>query len=78
MPTAPAPFKEIANTFAAKIKSGELKPGDKLPSTRQIAEMYGVSMNTVYRAMSLLHDRELITGQPGRGTYVADPRPAGE
>lgn len=71
MPTAPAPFREIANAFTAKIKSGELKPGDKLPSTRQIADQYGVSMNTAYRAMSLLHDRELIIGQPGRGTYVA-------
>ncbi|MGX4658422.1 winged helix-turn-helix domain-containing protein [Micromonospora sp. SCSIO 07396] len=73
MPTAPAPFKVIANDFAAKIKSGELNPGDKLPSTREIADQYGVSMNTAYRAMSLLHDRELITGQPGRGTYVAEP-----
>jgi GntR family transcriptional regulator len=72
MPTAPAPFREIANAFAAKIKSGELKPGEKLPSTREIADMYGVSMNTAYRAMSLLHDRDLIIGQPGRGTYVAD------
>ncbi|MFG3699905.1 GntR family transcriptional regulator [Micromonospora sp. NPDC047620] len=62
----------IANDFAAKIKSGELKPGAKLPSTRQIADQYGVSMNTAYRAMSLLHDRELIIGQPGRGTYVAE------
>lgn len=32
-------------------------------------------MNTASRALSLLHDRELITGQPGRGTYVAE-RPA--
>ncbi|MEU4639320.1 winged helix-turn-helix domain-containing protein [Micromonospora sp. NPDC047465] len=72
MPTAPAPYKVIANDFAAKIKSGELKPGDKLPSTRQIADQYGVAMNTAYRAMSLLHDRELIIGQPGRGTYVAE------
>ncbi|MDG4794106.1 winged helix-turn-helix domain-containing protein [Micromonospora sp. WMMD1082] len=72
MPTAPAPYKVIANDFAAKIKSGELKPGDKLPSTSQIADMYNVSVNTAYRAMSLLHDRELITGQPGRGTFVAD------
>ena len=72
MPTAPAPYKVIANDFTAKIKSGELKPGDKLPSTSQIADMYRVSVNTAYRAMSLLHDRELITGQPGRGTFVAE------
>nr|WP_076467314.1 winged helix-turn-helix domain-containing protein [Micromonospora avicenniae] len=72
MPTAEAPYRRIANEIAAKIKSGELKPGDKLPSTRELAEAYDVHMNTVSRALSLLHDRELITGQPGRGTYVAD------
>lgn len=72
MPTAEAPYRRIANEIAAKIKSGELRPGDKLPSTRELAESYAVHMNTASRALSLLHDRELITGQPGRGTYVAE------
>ncbi|MGK5742960.1 GntR family transcriptional regulator [Micromonospora sp. URMC 103] len=75
MPTAEAPYRRIANDITAKIKSGELKPGEKLPSTRELAEAYEVHMNTASRALSLLHDRELITGHPGRGTYVAD-RPA--
>nr|WP_223201305.1 winged helix-turn-helix domain-containing protein [Micromonospora sp. M42] len=65
MPTAEAPYRQIANELAAKIKSGELKPGDKLPSTRELAEAYGVHMNTASRALSLLHDRELITRRPG-------------
>jgi GntR family transcriptional regulator len=72
MPTAEAPFRTIANEITAKIKSGELAPGDKLPSTAQLAEQYSVSKGTVHRALSLLHDRDLILGQPGRGTYVAD------
>ncbi|MEU5723327.1 GntR family transcriptional regulator [Micromonospora sp. NPDC047738] len=37
-----------------------------------LAEAYGVHMNTASRALSLLHDRELIIGHPGRGTYVAE------
>ncbi|MBQ1072162.1 winged helix-turn-helix transcriptional regulator [Micromonospora sp. C31] len=72
MPTAEAPYRQIANDITAKIKSGELKPGDKLPSTRELAATYQVHMNTASRALSLLHDRELITGHPGRGTYVAE------
>ncbi|MFI6758760.1 winged helix-turn-helix domain-containing protein [Micromonospora sp. NPDC050417] len=72
MPTAEAPFRLIANEITAKIKSGELAPGDKLPSTSQLADQYNVSPGTVHRALSLLHDRDLIIGQPGRGTYVAD------
>nr|WP_091609184.1 GntR family transcriptional regulator [Micromonospora mirobrigensis] len=71
MPTAQPEFRRIVNDIA-DIKSGELKPGDKLPSTSQLAEMYGVSNNTAYRALAILHDRELIIGQQGRGTYVAD------
>lgn len=34
MPTAEPPYRRIANDLAAKIRSGELQPGDKLPSTR--------------------------------------------
>lgn len=70
--TAEPSFRRIVNEIAEKIKNGELVPGDKLPSTSKLADQYGVSTGTVYRALSLLHDRELIIGQPGRGTYVAD------
>lgn len=72
MSTAEAIYKRIANDYAEKIGSGVLSPGAKLPSTRRIAEDYGVSMGVAYRALSLLHDRKLIVGQPGRGTYVID------
>lgn len=68
----PSP-KALPNQPEPDTEQPELKPGDKLPSTREIAESYGVHMNTASRAMSLLHDRDLIIGQPGRGTYVADP-----
>ncbi|MBT8226183.1 MAG: winged helix-turn-helix transcriptional regulator [Dactylosporangium sp.] len=71
MSTAPAPYRHIANDFTDKIKSGELPPGAKLPSTREIADIYGVSMVTVSRAVSLLHDRDLVIGHPGRGVFVA-------
>ncbi|TDB72035.1 GntR family transcriptional regulator [Micromonospora sp. KC721] len=73
MPTAQPSFRRIVDDIAGKIKNGELKPGDKLPSTSQLADMYGVSNNTAYRALVILHDRELIIGQQGRGTYVAEP-----
>jgi DNA-binding GntR family transcriptional regulator len=72
MPTAQPSFRLIVNEITDKIKSGELAPGAKLPSTRELADMYNVSTGTVYRALSLLHDRDLIIGQPGRGVYVAD------
>lgn len=73
MPTAQPSFRRIVDEITTKIKSGELTPGTKLPSTSQLAVMYDVSTGTVYRALSLLHDRGLIIGQQGRGTYVAGP-----
>ncbi|WP_326551147.1 GntR family transcriptional regulator [Micromonospora sp. NBC_01813] len=76
MPTAKPSFRQIVDDIVAKIESGELAPGDKLPSTSKLADEYDVSTGTVYRALSLLHDRNLIIGQQGRGTYVAD-RPPG-
>ncbi|WDZ85445.1 winged helix-turn-helix domain-containing protein [Micromonospora cathayae] len=75
MTTAPASFRLIVDEIAEKIRTGELKPGEKLPSTSQLATKYGVSNNTVYRALAILHDRDLIIGQQGRGTYVAEPPP---
>ncbi|MFI0792560.1 GntR family transcriptional regulator [Micromonospora rubida] len=72
MPTARPAFRRIVDESADKIRTGELKPGDKLPSTSELAKIHDVSTGTVYRALSLLHDRNLIIGQSGRGTYVAD------
>ncbi|XTZ16121.1 GntR family transcriptional regulator [Micromonospora echinospora] len=72
MPTARPSFRLIVDEIAEKIRTGDLKPGDKLPSTSQLATAYGVSNNTVYRALAILHDRNLIIGHQGRGTYVAE------
>lgn len=72
MPTAPAPYRRIANELTEKIRSGEYPPGAKLPSTRELADMYGVSTVTASRAVSILHDRDLVIGHPGRGVYVSE------
>ncbi|WP_425435374.1 GntR family transcriptional regulator [Micromonospora pattaloongensis] len=71
MPSAPAEYRRIADDLTAQIKGGALAPGTKLPSTAELADKYGVSVATAYRAVSLLHDRDLVMGQPGRGVYVA-------
>src|SRR3954447_14096511 len=73
MPTAPAEYRRIADELTAQIREGRLTPGTKLPSTAALAGQYGVSVATAYRAVSLLHDRDLVVGRPGRGVYVADP-----
>ena len=63
-------YVQIADDIAARIASGELRPGARLLSERALADYYGRSYQTVRRAMEVLRDRELITTIHGRGTFV--------
>lgn len=70
MPT----YREIADAIAAKIRAGAegYTPGARLPTTKQIGAEYGASEATAYRALSILTDRRLIRGEPGRARFVVD------
>ncbi len=64
-------YLRVADDIAARIASGELAPGARLRSERDLAAHYGVSYGTIRRAMEVLRDRSLITTIHGRGTFVA-------
>ncbi len=67
-------FQKIVDHFASMITSGQLKPGEKLPSTRQIEREFGVSYGSVRGAMLVLKTRGLVIGKQGDGVYVTtDP-----
>jgi DNA-binding GntR family transcriptional regulator len=68
-----ADYRRIANEIQQQIESGELSPGDKLPSTSKLALKYKVSESTISRAVGLLHDRGLVYGHPGKGVFVGQP-----
>lgn len=61
----------VAEDIAARIASGELSPGARLRSERDLAEHYGVAYGTVRRAMEVLRERGLIKTIHGRGTFVS-------
>ncbi|NBE80999.1 winged helix-turn-helix domain-containing protein [Micromonospora rubida] len=63
-------YQQIANDITRQIESGVLKPGDRLPSTRQLCEIYEVSETVIRFTMIQLKARGLVYGQPGRGVYV--------
>lgn len=65
--------REIADDMADRIDKGEYAVGAVLPSRRVLAAMYSVSVSTADRVMMLLVDRGYAYGEPGRGTFVADP-----
>lgn len=68
-------YLQIAAEFRARIASGELQPGDKLPSVAGIQRQYRVSSTVARTAITVLQTEGLIERRRGSGTYVrAMPR----
>lgn len=71
-PTGPeAPYRQIAAHLRARIESGELVPGQRIPTETELIETYEVARSTVRRAIRLLREEGLIVTVPQRGSYVA-------
>ncbi len=70
-------YMRVADDIAARIASGELKPGARLRAERELAQHYGLSYGTIRRAMEVLRERSLIATIHGRGTFVAGPGDSG-
>ena len=64
-------YLQIAEAFRRRIASGELKPGDRLPSVRTTARQWNCTPGTVNRAYKTLRQEGLVVGQRGKGTLVA-------
>ena len=64
---------QLLRTFRKQIASNELNPGDKLPSERELCEIFDVSRITVRRAISEAESEGLIERVPGLGAFVATP-----
>ena len=65
-----APYMLIVHVLVDKIRSGELKPGDRVPSVTELAETYSVSHGTARRALAKLKDMGLTDTVPGYATFV--------
>ena len=70
-------YLQIRNQIVLGIASGELAPGEKLPTIRDLAEQSGVNMMTVSKAYSLLKQEGYITTDRRGGTVVNGSRGAG-
>ncbi|MFF7648712.1 SCO5717 family growth-regulating ATPase [Streptomyces sp. NPDC007983] len=68
------PYLLAADRLRAEITSGRLKPGDRLPSSRELRETLGIANATVHSALRVLREEGLIYSVHGRGNYVADPK----
>jgi GntR family transcriptional regulator len=66
-------YMRVADDIASRIASGELAPGARLLSERDLAVYYEVAFHTLRHAIAILRDRGLIVSIHGRGTFVTDP-----
>ena len=66
-------YERIYGDLLAKIQSGDYQPGDRLPSEKELAELYGVSRITAKKAMDMLAKENQINREPGRGSFVCRP-----
>ena len=67
-------YEQVADYVEAQITSGDLKPGQKFPDMRDLADDWGVAYQTVRRAMRELRERGLVVSRVGKGTFVQNPQ----
>jgi GntR family transcriptional repressor for pyruvate dehydrogenase complex len=65
-------YEQIVAQIEERILNGELRPGDRLPAERELAEQFGVSRTAIREAMKALMQSGLVEIQPGKGTFVTD------
>jgi GntR family transcriptional regulator len=67
--------QQIAAELRAAIMSGVLAPGQRLPTTQELASRYQVTGQTVQRTLKVLKEEGFIVGRAGVGVYVRDETP---
>jgi len=65
------PYMQIAEDIRRRIRSGQLRDGDLVPSTRQLAREWGVSVPTAAKALMTLRAEGYVRGVAGTGTIVS-------
>ena len=69
-------YVQLCDQLRALVHAGELRPGDRIPASRELAQHLGVHRTTVANAYAELESEGLIQGHVGRGTYIrANSRP---
>src|ERR1700684_2702903 len=63
-------YRQLGAYLQRLIETGDLRTGDRLPPTRELAGQLGLNRTTISAAYELLESAGLIKGEVGRGSYV--------
>jgi GntR family transcriptional regulator len=68
-------YRRIINDIRRRVAEGEWPPGHKLPSTKELADLYQVgSQSTVRQAITILIETGELYGHQGLGVFVSEVR----
>lgn len=67
-------YMQIMDQVFLQIARGELKPGEKLPSVREMAIQAGVNPNTIQRSYAEMERMGVVETKRGQGTFVIDSK----
>lgn len=67
-------YYQLKEIIKEKIESGELKPGDVLPSERELSQTHQISRPTIRQALKELVNEGLLHREKGKGTFVSEPK----
>lgn len=65
-----SPYLQLVHQVRQALRLGLLKPGDQLPTVKEVAAGVAINPNTVLKAYRELEHEGLIAGRPGQGTFV--------
>lgn len=65
-------YRQIGDLISGNIENGSLKPGERLPAVRRLAEIAGVTPGTAAAVYRYLENRHIVYTKTGSGTYVAE------
>jgi GntR family transcriptional regulator len=68
-------YLQVVERIKERLASGQLKPGDQLPTVRSLALDLRVNFNTIARAYRIMDEAGIISTQQGRGTYILETPP---
>ncbi len=71
MPRRPV-YEQMIDDVISSIRSGALRPGDKLPSIAELCEQYHASATPIRYALRILDERGWIETHQGKGSFVRE------
>lgn len=71
----PRRYVQVAASIRARIESGEIRPGQPVPSINQIVQEHGVARQTAAKALHLLESEGIVKQWPGLGFFAQNQEP---